>query len=102
MFVFGLFCVLVCCVLCGCCIVAANKHANEAIKGADEENSRFREVDPKEAAAEAKKKSAPSTGGAKGKDGFNEFESELTNLAGDDIEKQDSATVPVTFSKDGV
>lgn len=100
MFVVGLFCVLMCCVLCGCCIVSANKHANEVIKGADEENSRFREVDPAEARAAAKK-SAPSSGGAKGKDGFNEFESELTNLAGDDIEK-DSATVPVIFSKDGV
>jgi len=36
------------------------------------------------------------------KEGFEHFESELSNLAGDDIEKQDSSGDPVTFSKDGV
>lgn len=100
MFVVALFCVLVCCVLCGCCISAANKHVNEEIKGADEANSRFRQVDQTAVVTEDIKKEVKAPGrGGKAKDGFNQFESELTNL--DDIEKADPASVPIVFSKDG-
>ena len=97
MFVFTLFCVLVCCVICGCCIVSCNKHANDEIKGAMEAHSRFKEVEPDPAAAQ----SGPAPASRKAKAGFDQFESELTNLAGDDIEKQDSSSGPITFSKDG-
>jgi len=97
MFVFTLFCVLVCCVICGCCIVSCNKHANEEIKGATEEHSRFKEVELDPAAVQK----GPAPESRKAKAGFDQFESELTNLAGDDIEKQDSSSGPITFSKDG-
>lgn len=101
MFVFTLFCVLVCCVICGCCIVSCNKHANEEIKNAAEAHSRFKEVAPDPAATQ--KGPAPArrkTKAGAGKN-YDQFESELTNLAGDDIEKQDSSSGPITFSKDG-
>lgn len=97
MFVFSLFCVLVLCVICGCCIVRCNTEANEEIKGATEEHSGFKEIKPDPAAVQK----GPAPASRQAKAGFDQFESELTNLAGDDIEKQDSSSGPITFSKDG-